>query len=430
MSLNKKLLATAIAAGLLVTANANAAVDLDPDTDAVVFASELEDGTLLTTIEDDVVFPVGYNFSPGEVRYGRFECSANLTMDNVAVTSGSGDLAVGAINGEGTSALFFSMTAGGLGADESITLTVEGDNTLEDGGDVSCSFSIYDQPSQAQAGGATGRIATTGMVTVIERESGFVFDATPGEATADVATDYTAFVAGGVFGELQFEEVAGVLKADGTQITLADIFDPDTTVVVAGDFTAATDLEWDGLSADTVDDEAMTFERDTIVPGLNGNLLYVENGTDAIQISSYTATLNAVANAGYQVTSTITVDAGEIVRNGTELQAPLVQLPAGYLSRIMLSNTGSVERPYSIRVIGEDGNVISTNAANMTGTIPANGSRFFETNTFITGFSAGTRATVIITVDAPTDQIQGVYQIVNPANGSISNHVMVRPGTN
>jgi hypothetical protein len=35
-----------------------------------------------------------------------------------------------------------------------------------------------------------------------------------------------------------------------------------------------------------------------------------------------------------------------------------------------------------------------------------------------------------VTVAAPNSQIQGLYQIVNQTTGSISNHVMVRPGTN
>src|SRR3546814_11792084 len=89
-----------------------------------------------------------------------------------------GNVSLGAINGEGTSALFFSMTGNGA-ASETDLIAVAADNTLEDGGDVSCAFSIYDQPSQAQAGGATGRIHTTGFKTVIERDSGFVFQKEP-----------------------------------------------------------------------------------------------------------------------------------------------------------------------------------------------------------------------------------------------------------
>ena len=45
-------------------------------------------------------------------------------------------------------------------------------------------------------------------------------------------------------------------------------------------------------------------------------------------------------------------------------------------------------------------------------------------------FSTQPRATLVVTVAGPTNQIQGLYQIVNPANGALSNHVMVRPGTN
>ena len=84
MSLSKRLLAGAIVAGLAVSANVSA-VELGVD-DALVFASELEDGTELATTLDDVEFAIGYNFSNGEVRYGRYECSSNLTMDNVTLT--------------------------------------------------------------------------------------------------------------------------------------------------------------------------------------------------------------------------------------------------------------------------------------------------------------------------------------------------------
>jgi hypothetical protein len=40
------------------------------------------------------------------------------------------------------------------------------------------------------------------------------------------------------------------------------------------------------------------------------------------------------------------------------------------------------------------------------------------------------RGTFLVTAAGPNNQIQGLYQIVNPANGTISNEGMVRPGTN
>ena len=78
---------------------------------------------------------------------------------------------------------------------------------------------------------------------------------------------------------------------------------------------------------------------------------------------------------------------------------------------------------------GEAGNTIST--ANLTGTVPANGTYVVEDlNTVLTGFTGKQRATLNVTVSGPNNQIQGLYQIVNPDKGSISNHVLVRPGTN
>ena len=144
MSLNKKLLASAIVAGLAISANAQAAINLGVD-DPLVFASELDDGTALATTADDIDVTIGYNFSNGEVRYARFECSDNMTMDSVTLTEGGGNVTLGAINGEGTSALFFSMTGNGAASDAD-TISFASNNTLEDGDTVSCSFSTYYQP--------------------------------------------------------------------------------------------------------------------------------------------------------------------------------------------------------------------------------------------------------------------------------------------
>jgi hypothetical protein len=137
-----------------------------------------------------------------------------------------------------------------------------------------------------------------------------------------------------------------------------------------------------------------------------------------------------VANAGYEIADVSNVDVGAIVRNGTQLQAPLAQLPSGWLSRVALTNTGSIARPYQIEVMGETGVTFTTDATKLTGSIPANGTKVIDLNQVITGFSAGSRGTVNVNVSAPNNQIQGLYQIVNPTAGSISNHVMVRPGTN
>ncbi|MBY4597480.1 hypothetical protein K3217_18350 [bacterium BD-1] len=395
----------------------------------------------ITDPADTIEVAIGYNFSPSEVRYARLECSSSITIENPVVASSDPALVdVGAVNGAGTPALFFSLTADAALAvpTDVVEIQLDADNTLESNDDVNCSFSLYDQPSQAQAGGATGRIYTTGPLPFIVSVPSFDFVATPGQAIADVeAVDgaYTDFLSGGVFGEIYFDLVAAEpFKADGTLITMADLFDADTNITIEGDFSAAADVELGGVSADDVTDDAANFIVGATAvangPMIGEDVEYIPTLADQILESTYTATLDAVANAGYTIADVGPLDAGEIIRNGTQLQAPLAQLPANWLSRVVITNTGALDRPYEISVFGETGNTISTNAANMTGSVPAGGTKVVDLETVLTGFTGAPRATINLTVAGPNNQIQGLYQIVNPASGSISNHVMVRPGTN
>lgn len=437
MSLNKALLATAVA-GLLVSANA-AAVNLQAGP-ALVYANEITAPFSVTTVaasaedlNDDIAFDLGYNFSGGEVRYGRVECSSNMTLSNPVISEASADISLGAINGSGTNALFFSITATNpvSGPTDAVPLNLDADLAFSNKDGTNCAFSIYDQPSQAQAGGATGRIYTTGTRPFATFADSVVFTTTGGSAVADVQATpaYTQFVGGdNLFGQLTFGLVGATrLDKDGAQITMADIFAATTSVTLGGSFDAAGSVTWAGVAANPLTTNLATWSGNTAI---TGDFAYFNDGATEIQASSYVASLVPVANAGYTVAARSLNDAGTITRNGTQLQAPLAQLATGYLSRIALTNTGSVPRVYTVRVISETGNTISTNSANMSGTIPANGMKFFELNSVISGFTTATRAAVIVTVDAPNEQIQAVYQIVNPSNGSISNHVMVRPGTN
>lgn len=429
MALNKKLLAGAIA-GLLFSTNASAIV-----LDGVApykYALELVNGTVLTARVAEA--PLNYNFSANEVRYGRFSCNgAELT--NIAVSTTAASITLGAVNGNGTNTVFFSMTGSDPmpGPTAAETMDITADVELLNKGNVTCEFAIYDLPSQAQMGGPDGLVidsGTDGYKVWITRPSGYVFAGTDGEAVADVEDPlgaYFGFVGTGEFGALQFEAVTGVLDKDHLDITLADIFDADTTVTIDGDFTAAADLTWAGVSPDDLDDGAALYEYTSAIPaiGLDGPLIFWETGADAIMESEYTATLDVSTNVGYE-TSDRTDTVGEIVRNGTQLQAPLVQLPQGWLSRIAITNTGAVPRAYSMEVMTETGRTGTISPA--TGTVPANGTVVVDLADIVT-FSHN-RGTINLNVAAPNNQIQGLYQIVNPVAGSLSNHVMVRPGTN
>ena len=49
------------------------------------------------------------------------------------------------------------------------------------------------------------------------------------------------------------------------------------------------------------------------------------------------------------------------------------------------TNTGSQARAYTIKVIGETGNTIGT--ANLSGTVPANGTTVVDLNSVLTSFA-------------------------------------------
>jgi hypothetical protein len=471
MSLNKKVLAAAVVSGLFAT-SANAAVTLGstPTNSPVTVATEAfgtsdATGTAFTNAGAalDIITPVNYAFSNGEVRYARVECASNvkITSGSVTYTDGggaAGTVALGAINGMGTNVIFFSVTAtaGGVGDNAGDIFTVNGDRNITPGTAASCAYSLYDQPSQAQAGGSTGRITTTSGA-YINFASGYSFTTNSQQTlTADVEANtgaFTKFTAAGPVSatlgrltSLRHDAAFGTqIDEDGLDIALTDIFGANTNISINGDFSFVTGTANVFLASDTTcttvvqaasslsaTNATFTIGTNARNAGADVHLCVVPNTTTPIPAGSYTATLNAVVSnaAEYSVSSTGPLAAGSIVRNGTQIQAPLVQTPQGWLSRIALTNDSNLARAYTVRVIDEEGNSTTLNNSALSGTIAANRTKIISIDSIIASYTGNSRATVIVTVAAPNSQIQGLYQIVNPASGSISNHVMVRPGTN
>ncbi len=397
---------------------------------------------------------LGYSFSAGEVRYARFECSNGLRFSagSTAVYDGPGNASLGAINGLGGSFMSFSVTANDNTVVASDRLVITGDRQITGTDDVSCTYGLYDFPSQAATGGAAGRVYTvTGpylrfapsYALDVEIEGNPIADvesADPAYSEFTLASP-TNSVALGRIGRFNYGEVQDVtgavqpLSPAGPQVTLVDLMGADTALLFAGDFSAASDVFFSSAADCTVNvqsaDDFNQFEAVFTIgsdAALAHQLCFATDGV-AIPVSDYTVALDAVAaSPAYVVTDLAPQALGEITRNGTELQAPLAQVPSGYLSRMVLTNTGSQARTYAIEVLGETGNVISS--SNLTGTVAANATLVVDLNTVLTGFTAAPRATLNVTIAAPNNTIQGLYQIVNPNSGTLSNHVMVRPGKN
>ena len=461
MSLNKKVLSLAIF-GALASGNALAAdLSASPVVPAYfakeIIATTAAPRTLTTNAAAALSWKIGYNFSAGEVRFARVECSNTIQLNATSVTS-SGPAQLGSINGLGTNVLTFSLTSPTSGAQivAANTLTVVGNHAITStASDVTCAVGLYDQPSQAQAGGSAGLIAGSSFsgAYLSFAPSYQLVSAAAFTQVAQVESDpaYSEFVPASLFGDLLWT-VPGALtysvrdpdgagsqnapfRIDGTEIALSDLFASNTYIHIKGDLSAYNSASLHTFNApgapNSLSASAASFQVGSTALN-SGGFRVNKLASTIIQESEYFASLSpvAIAPSVYAVTPINNVRVGEIVRNGTQLQAPLAQVPAGWISRMVLTNTGSADRAYEIEVQGETGNNISTDATKLTGTVPANGTVVVDLNGVLTGFTAAPRATLNVTVAGPDKQIQGLYQIVNPEKGSISNHAMLRPGTN
>ncbi len=466
--LNKKVLAAAVVGALFAGNAAAADLSASPVVPAYfakeIVATPAAPVTLTTSAAGATLgWKINYNFSNNEVRYARVECSNNIKFgagSSVAIST-PGNGSIGAINGLGTSVVTFSLTSNGnllVGTD---TLTFSGNHAITGTNqDVTCSVGLYDLPSQAQNGGSTGLIQNTSFSgAYLKFVQSYELVATATEHTADVEATPAAFrqflvdtnttlttaSLGGATGTIAYRlKPAGAqpapYKINGTPITFADLFSANTKIVVAGDYSLAANaaaplyngtalglVKLNGANANAL--SATSASYNVGATGFTGaNFALTVATPNTIQESEYKASLIVdAASAAYAPTDITGVKFGAIVRNGTELQAPLAQIPANWLSRIVLTNTGSVARPYTISLLNVAGETAVT-PGTLTGTVPANGTKVIDD--LKTVFTGNNRATIVVNVAGPTKQIQGLYQIVNPDKGSVSNHVMVRPGTN
>lgn len=113
------------------------------------------------------------------------------------------------------------------------------------------------------------------------------------------------------------------------------------------------------------------------------------------------------------------------MRNGasTALLLPWFSRAPGYISRFALLNRSDQPAPFTIEVLPETGNrAVDTKSSG--GVIPARGLLVVSTDTIVTGFEKMPRAAAILRVQAADSQVEGLYNIVNPETGSVSNTLL------
>ncbi len=475
--LNKKILAAAVIGGLFAGNAAAADLSATPVVPAYyakeIVATAAAPVTLVTNTNNALSWKLGYNFSGGEVKYVRIKTSGKFRFTDIPTVQIDGAApapgVVGAINGIGTDVITFSITSPTtpLVAGNKITISGGVPKITGTDQDVVAEVALYDQASQAQNGGDLGRVPTSAFSgAYITFVPSYELKTTAQNEVANVESPdvaFTQFVSGtgnkvnGNFGTVTFnlrdpDGATGAqlspYKADGNEIAMADLFGAATALRFDGDFSytaSAGATPFDAAAKARVDlgpvdltaaGNTLTSSAAKFVVGATaqvGSLFNIETRPlNVIQETEYGVTLEPVAASPAYTVSGLSAKLGEITRNGTTLQAPLVQVPGGWVSRIALTNTGSVARPYSISVMTEEGATFQINSAKLTGSVPANGTKVIQLDDADLNLAAGSgrRGTFVVTVAGPNNQIQGLYQVVNPNNGLVNNHVLVRPGTN
>lgn len=482
---NKKVLAFAVV-GALASGSALAGAQIN--TANTVYAKEI---AMPATLTVNVNWNLGYNFNDSELRYACVKLTGATpvastvtpTVDeynsaNVAGASPATDMTVGAVNVNGNVA-FFTLTSGILSgkadpttSNYKINLNALQFNVPNQNTTVTATVGLYDNPAAAgSCDPASSQLIPGSGDTkqIISFKPSYAFTIDPNKATASVDNMPTSFAGfknpvAGVSGgpddaRLAYAELVQInptnRKADGTLITLADIFPTTAALAVEGDFSDwATDAQFDGVSGTVAaTEDSAEWTVDPTALGADFFVYADSTSENEIPAGSYTASLTVTPNAGYdlgagdeeEVVLVPSVDeslnatdnsvddnsaiAGQIVQDGVRLQAPLTQVPSGWISRMVITNTGNKDRTFFLTVYGEDGNTITQ--GNLTGyTVKAKSTKVIDDlNTVLQGFTGAPRAAIVATVAGPEKEIKGLYQIVNTTSMSLSNYVMVNQDT-
>lgn len=304
--------------------------------------------------------------------------------------------------------------------------------------------------------------AASASNTIMNLETQFAMTMVGATSVADVgaASPRTNFVEEGAAGDILTSANDTDLLASAGLYTINN--DGDSTIEdfitpVAGDtltVTLTSDSNLDALGASYVEaanggsgtadnaNFAFTLTSPTMVsaaiPGTSlptrgtpdsNEIVLTVNGTTVIANRTFTgsAALN-FAGAQYSDQAYNLGTTHTWTTNGTILQTPWFSTATGWISRFVLTNTGSTAAPYSASCMAEAGNT-PTAGVSATGTVPAGGQLILAATDVCT-FSGATRGAIEFTVNGPSASIQGSYNLVNASTGSSAMAHMIRPGTN
>lgn len=450
----KSLLKLAVASAVLSVSSANAANLSDSVSDAISYASELVAAN--TVIDDDNLdsnVQAGFGVAANTSRYIRFDLTnakwANAVVASDANVSGVANETIAVATGGTTSDSYviFQLSAGAssVASSDVITFalgsgTVDGVKVTDSGSSVSLAYSMYETAGDAVNGTSTGRLANKSE-TIASFAKGLSVSVTSSENTAIVSQAFKKFTSSDVeveLGKLSYGVSATAKKTDGSAVALADLVTAASKLVITGDFTAVdTAATGDGFYlanaatcgtsvADGTLNSAKTSAEITVgtTAVTDDAICYAVTGSTAIPVQTVKVTVDVTAAASTTTADVAEQTLGTIVRDGTTLVAPLVQIPDGWISRLVLANRGTTDAPYTVTATSETGVTLTAAGSLASGTIAA-GKTVVITLDSTTLTGGGARGTLAAVIAAPSSSIDGLYQIVNGTTGSISNHTLI-----
>lgn len=463
MRFNKTALAFAVAAAL-GSGSALATVDLDGaagNTGPLNYASEIIVNPGVTALlppgggVGNVTVTLGVAVAAAQNVFARFD------LDNGARFAGIPTLAPGVLvaGGAATSFVIFQIP-GPLPANAPLLMTPVGGITVANSQPVNIRYRLYGNQGNAQDQvGTPNKDASGGYALFADSYSLTVETPTPtSTADAGATPSFTRFVGnnpttrlGGYTIRLntpnQNNTFAAYQVGGVPWPNLGVLLAGATTLTVGGDFTASAAANAvqrtaaacpGGTTANPLTDTLATFGALPLggIGVLTESVCYTVDGTTAIPPSDYTVTLNAVSAtpAAYAARSIGPLALGRIVRNGTTLIAPFVQVPTttptSSTTRLIVTNSGSVEYTYALAALPADGSTVTLAPAVATGSVPANSTKVVDLTGQITLTPTGNstaRTGLRLTAPAPVGAITAYYQFYNP-NTKVPSNFILEPG--
>jgi len=473
--------ATALAIGALVGGAAVASIDFTAVNGPSVtgkYASELNysataPGLAITGgVNTQVITKLGFGVSAGQNRYVRIDLggaklAALATGANVSGLSGTANVTVVSGGSAGDAFIIYQITGGGAGEAASTVLTIQTPDlnvTNNNTAPVTVSYSLFETATAAATNAAGTTLYPVQSGNLFTFASGLKVTATSYTNTASVSANYKKFLANGgsptttvakaELGTVAVAAAAGVSKAAGGAVTLADLIAATSTLTFKGDFSAVgaagagATIESAGCGgAITANGAATTTAADkqsvSFAIGALTNLVaplslcWATDNTVAIPAQSFTVTPGFTAAAtGVTLATAATQTVGVVVRDGTILQAPFATIHPDYLSRIVLTSQYNIDVAYTLSIITETGVTCTAVGAGATGTLKANSMQVVDVKSICPGTNTGaTRMAVQAIIAAPFGNVHGLYNVMNydqvtGKTNSLISYPMVRPTEN